>query len=182
MIALLLLLAFVLAVATGVGLTLRRLYGARSEGISPALKAALSAPARSALETYQPMSRLFAEEDFRFLSGLAPALVKRLRRQRRHVMRLYLRELQADFERIYAFCRALAPRSQDPSFATLITKQALSFYGLFVVLQMRCGLGWFLPVRVDTGDLVDAFDRLHQAAQAALQAMASQPIAASQPA
>ena len=95
MTTLFLLLGFLVAVGAGLGLTLRHLFRVRPEGI-------LANPAGdlltgSALETYQPMSRLFAEEDFTFVSGLDPGLRKRLRRSRRQVMRSYLRELRVDF-------------------------------------------------------------------------------------
>lgn len=175
MMTLLLLLGFVVAVVLAGVVTLWRLHRVTHEGITPAVEAQILSPSRSVLETYQPMGRLFAEEDFRFLSGSRPDLVKRLRRQRRQVLRLYLRELRADFERVYAFCRSLAPKSTDPNFAALITQQALSFYGLFLVLHVRCTLGWFMHVRIDTVDLVGAFDRLRQAAQATLLAMTPQP-------
>jgi hypothetical protein len=182
MVTLLLLLSFVLAIGLGAAITLRRLHRVGSEANSPRLDALVLSPTRSALETYQPMSRLFAEEDFHFLARSRPDLVKRLRRQRQQVLRLYLKELRADFERVYAFCRRLAPKSENPNFAALITQQALSFYGLFLVLQVRCTLGWFLHVRVDTTDLVSSFDRLRQAAQATLSAMAPQAVMAGSPA
>ncbi|HYM13608.1 MAG TPA: hypothetical protein VEU62_22900 [Bryobacterales bacterium] len=177
-----LLLGFVLAVALGAVATLRRLHRVAQEGITAAVEAQILSPTRSALETYQPMGRLFAEGDVRFLNRSRPDLVKRLRRQRQQVLRLYLRELRADFERVYAFCRSLAPRSADPNFAALITQQAFSFYGLFLILHVRCTLGWFLHVRIDTMDLVGAFDRLRQAAQATLAAMTPQPAMAGSPA
>lgn len=182
MMTLLLLLGFVVAVVLGAVVTLWRLHRVTQGGITPAVEAQILSPSRSALEIYQPMGRLFAEEDFRFLRGSRPDLVKRLRRQRRQVLRLYLRELRADFERVYAFCRRLAPKSTDPNFAALITQQALSFYGLFLVLHMRCTLGWFLHVRIDTVDLVGAFDRLRQVAQATLLPMTPQPALAGSPA
>ena len=166
----LLLLGFVAAIGLGVSLTLRRLYRPSIQGV-PSVEELTTRPPR---ETYRPMSRLFAEEDFAFLSGQGPGIIKRLRRQRREVLRLYLRELRADFQRLYALCRILAPKSQDPNFAPLITQQALSFYGLFLILQVRCALGWYLHVRVDTVDLVTAFDRLAQAARATLPALMPQ--------
>ncbi|MBI3665619.1 MAG: hypothetical protein HY236_05230 [Acidobacteria bacterium] len=171
MTTLMLLLGAVLALGVGVGLTLRRLYRpAASPGVASAHELTLALTC-SPQETYRPMSRLFAEQDFAFLAGQpgsGTGLVKRLRRQRRGALRLYLREMRADFQRLYALCRLLARNSKDPSFATLVTQQALSFYSLFLILQLRCALGWFLHVRVDTVDLVTAFDRLAQAARASL--------------
>src|SRR5579884_1899439 len=115
MTTLLLLSGFVLALGAGLAGALRKLLYPRPESFPPDFDVQLLR--RSAAESYQPMSRLFAEEDFVFLSRLQPRLLSRLRQQRRRVMRAYLRELRAEFERIYAFCRALALNSSDPNFA-----------------------------------------------------------------
>ena len=167
--------AVIAAAATAFGIVLRRLYWLGPAGLSPALESEILTPTRSAAESYRPMTRLFAEQDFAFLTAFGPQMLQRLLRERRRVLRLYLSELRADFERIYALCRMLAPRSSNPHFAARITQQAFSFYGLLLIVEMRCALGWVLPVRVDTVELVNAVDRLRQAAQASL---APQPVPA----
>ncbi len=165
-------LILIAVVAVGGGLTLRRLSRTRLPAdLGPA---EILSAGRSVGEIYQPMSRLFAEEDFAFLSNAPPGLRKRLRQERRQTLRLYLRQLRGDFERVYAFCRLLARDCTDPNFAPLITQQAMSFYGLLFVMQMRCSMGWFLHVRVDAVDLVGSLDRLWQAAQAAASSMVPQ--------
>jgi len=168
MTTLVLLLTLVMAIGVGVAVMLNRLLRAGSS--RPLAESAIVATVGSGLQTYQPMNRLFAEEDFHFLAGLpqGEGLRTQLRRQRQRVLRLYLRELRADFERLYGWCRQLAPRSQDPNFATLITQQAAAFYGLLLVVHVRSTLGWFLPVRVDAGELVRVFDQLRQAARVSL--------------
>jgi hypothetical protein len=178
---LMLLLGVILAVGLAAALTMRGLL--RATGVMPLAEMEALAAGRSALEAYQPMGRLFAPEDFAFVTehpGASPALSRQLRRQRARVLRLYLRDLRGDFDRLYAFCRLLAPQSQDPSFASLITQQALSFYGLWMVLQVRCSVGWFLHVRVDTVDLVGSLERLREAARAVAMSLAPQqsPLAA----
>jgi hypothetical protein len=175
---LLLILSIVAVLSAGAAIVLRQLRRIGPEGLRADFVSQLLAPAnRSVVETYQPMTRLFSEEDFAFLAEAGPGLLQRLRRQRRQVMRLYLGELRADFAQVYAFCRMLAQKSADPNFATLITQQAFSFYSLLLVLHVRCTLGWFLHVRVDMVDVVGAFERLRQAAQAAAAAMAPQQAA-----
>jgi len=124
-----------------------------------------------ALEAFQPMSRLFAEEDFAFLAARDPQhprLWKALRRHRRRVLRLFLQELRSEFQRVYEVCRHLAPASPDPSFGPLITRQAAAFYALFLLVDLRCALGWFLPLRVDPTGLLAPLGRLRGAAQACL--------------
>ncbi|HZS50480.1 MAG TPA: hypothetical protein VFA54_06460 [Bryobacterales bacterium] len=180
---LLLLLGFIAAAAGGTGIALWRLYRTGPEAQSiPALVSEISNPRRSALEVYQPMSRLFAEDDFALVGRLKPDLLKRLRRQRQRVLRLYLREIRIGFGRLHTLCRILAPRSHDPNFAARITQQALTFYGLFLILEFRCALGWFLHVRVDTVDLVGALAQLRQAAQSVLADMNSGTALAGSPA
>ena len=178
MMTLMLLLGVILGVGLAAALTMWRLLRPHTAvGMPPAELEALAA-GRSVLESYQPMSRLFAEEDFAFVAahpGASRREGQQLRRRRRRILRLYLRDVRRDFERLYAFCRLLAPKSQDPGFASLITQQALAFYGLWMVLQVRCSLGWFLHVRVDTVDLVGALDRLREAARATALALAPRP-------
>ncbi len=180
---LLLLLGFIAAVDAGTAIALWRLYRTGPEGQAPpALVSEILHPRRSALEVYQPMSRLFAEDDFALVGRLKPDLQKRLRRQRQHVLRLYLREIRIGFARLHTLCRILAPRSHDPNFAARVTQQALTFYGLFLVLEFRCALGWFLHVRVDTVDLIAALSQLRQAAQSVLADMNSGAALAGSPA
>ena len=169
-----LLLLFVAAVAVGLGAALWRIFRPGPQTLSPEFLAVLLQPRRSVLDVYRPMNRLFADEDFRFISSVQPQMLRRLRRQRARVLRLYLRDLQAAFARVHALCRSLAPKSQDPNFAVLTSRQALTFYSLLAVLRLRCALGWYLHVRVDTVDLVHALDRLTQAAQATLASLAPQ--------
>src|SRR5215471_20655160 len=56
------------------------------------------------LARYEPMGRLLAEEDFVFLAaqpGYRPEIGAKLRRERRQIFRLYLRELSRDFHRLH---------------------------------------------------------------------------------
>lgn len=126
-------------------------------------------------EVYRPLERLFATQDFDFLATFGerrPDLRQRLRRERRRVLLLYLAELRADFTRLYGLCRLLAPRSQDPGFASRVTRQALAFYGLWALVCAGCWLGWFGHARTFSFELIGAFERLRQAARATLPAAA----------
>ncbi len=178
---LLLLLGLVAAMGAGVVLTLWRLTRSGPRRLDWSRDSELLLSTGSALETYQPMSRLFAEEDLEFLAtqvGFRPALEKRLRRQRKQVFRLYLREVRADFARIYALARAIIPLSQNPAFAGLVTRQAASFYVLLAIIRLRCMLGWYRHVSVETIDLVTAFERLREAARASAAVLTAVPVRA----
>lgn len=176
----LLLLAFVAVAGAGLAVSLWRLFNPRQAGSMPAGLGEILAATRSPLETYQPLSRLFAEEDFTFLAaerGAPPGAAKLLRRSRCTVLRLYLRQMRAEFRQLHLLCRVLAPQAADPDFATRVARQALAFHGLMLVLEVRCALGWVLPVRVDAGKLVAALDQLRQAARASLAVPTPQLIA-----
>jgi hypothetical protein len=169
------LLGLVGLIGFGVAVVLRELRGASGDRDWQAVEGRLLSPAHS--EIYGPMGRLFSDEDFIFLRsqpGFQRGLEDRLRHQRRHALRCYLRELRADFRQLYGLCRFRARTSGDPDFATLITQQALIFYGLFLALQVRCYLGWLFHARVDANELVSAFDRLLQVARASIGAMTQQ--------
>jgi hypothetical protein len=90
---------------------------------------------------YQAMGRLFSEEDCRFVGGHAGAM-RRWTSQRRRAMRLYLKQLRADFQFSWSICRLLTPVSQDPDFATMLVKQWIQFHILYGVLNARCALGY----------------------------------------
>ena len=118
------------------------------------------------------MHRLFSTRDFSFLNE-QPDLRGRLRRHRVRVMRLYLRQLRADFGEIYALARTMIPTSLDGDFASTITLQALRFHGLMLAVELRCAVGWFVPVQVEAGGLVEAVDRLREAVRVSM--LAPQP-------
>jgi hypothetical protein len=95
-------------------------------------------PSRPPLETYRPMTRLFSEKDFAFLAAAGPAgsaMLARLRRQRRDVMRLYLRQARLDFDRLHRACRNAALRSRDSKLASKIARQAFLFYFRLALLR-----------------------------------------------
>ncbi len=164
-------LAVVVALGAGLAIVLRRLLRPDTAGSASHSMADLLSSGRRAPETYRPMTRLFAEQDFAFLSGWPGSdgtLVRRLRRQRAGVLRLYLRELRADFQRLHGFARALVPTSADPEFAATVFQCALRFHALWALVALRCSLGWFVPLRAETTALVAAMDRLRETARLAL--------------
>src|SRR5215471_17551322 len=66
------------------------------------------------LARYEPMGKLLREEDFRFLAsqaGYRPEIGANLRRERRRIFRLYLRELSNDFHRLHAEARLIVAAS-----------------------------------------------------------------------
>ena len=132
----------------------------------------------SALESYRPLCRVLAQEDFIFLAAQPrsrPDLLRRLRRKRREVLHLYLKQLRADFRDVHRICRVLSAKSRDPAFAALVSQQAMKFYGRLLVVHACCFLGWPFFAQMDVIGLVASLDRLREAMRAALVVMAPQP-------
>jgi len=81
---------------------------------------------------YRPMERLLADGDYRFLAsfpGLSPALLKRMRAERRRIFRSYLCCLREDFGRVHTATRLLLLHSnQDrPDLALELLRQRTVF-------------------------------------------------------
>jgi hypothetical protein len=175
----LILLALVSAIAVALGMELIRLFGqAPGAAELPQLAAELSGP-----DKYRPVERLFDEADARFLrSRMANSseLEKRLRRSRRQVMQSYLRVFRRDFEQAWNVGRFLAPFSDDPNFGVTLVAQLLTFYRLYVSLEMRMLLHGYQP-GVEVSQLLSALRQVRRIALTTLtsvEQMAIQPSAA----
>ncbi len=126
----------------------------------------------SASGMYRPVERLFDDRDFDLVkrSGAGKAALRRFRSQRRRILRLYLCELRRDFLRLWRLGRYLAPLSQNPDFAALVSRQFLTFHLLYASIQIR----YLLLGSAATSDLrgvVSAFESLRTAARRTLDAM-----------
>ncbi len=74
------------------------------------------APEDFSINRYQPMSRLISGEDLEFLAtqpGYRAEVGARLRRERRRILRMYLRDLARDFARLHAAARKLVSDSPE---------------------------------------------------------------------
>jgi hypothetical protein len=131
------------------------------------LKANLSAP-----DAYRPMQRLFSEDDSAYLAargGADPKVLRKLRNARRKSMFLYLGQVRRDFRTTWSICRFLAPFSDDPEFGTLLARQLVVFYGLYLMVSLRCLLGACGYVQLDITSLIDVVTSMRQAALGAFE-------------
>jgi len=166
-------------IGAGLALTFLRVARVRRRSSAAVLGREMVRTGRSPLETYAPMGRLLAREDWEFVNGPArlPLSVRRhFRRQRRKILSLYLRDLRADFGRVYALCRELAPYSPDPGFAAEVTRQALLFHAQWLAVELRAALGWSWTTPTRASELVAAFDRLYHAARVTGEAFEARPV------
>jgi arginyl-tRNA synthetase len=116
--------------------------------------------AEFSLARYEPMTRLLAEDDFEFLSaqaGFRPEIGAKLRRRRKQILRLYVRELAADFHRLHAAARRIAAESpaDHAALVAILMRQQLTFWRAMAMLEVRL----MIPgMTVDVRGLVEAVE------------------------
>ncbi|MGD1095933.1 MAG: hypothetical protein ABSB35_28570 [Bryobacteraceae bacterium] len=117
------------------------------------------------LERYEPMSRLLAEEDFIFLAaqpGYRPEMGAKLRRERRRIFRLYLRELAQDFRSLHREARAMVAESQadHSELVGLLIRQRLVFLGAMTMVELRLAASRFSLGNVDVRGLLESIEAM----------------------
>ena len=101
------------------------------------------------------MARLLAAEDFEFLAshpGYRPEIASKLRRSRRRVFRLYLRELASDFHCLHARARKMVAESgeEQAALVSVLMRQQLAFWRAMWTIEFRMmtpGLAGGIEVR-----------------------------------
>ena len=117
---------------------------------------------------YEPMKRLLSEEDFDFLKqkpGVSPALIRRMRLQRRKVFRAYLLELASDFNKLHEEARLMltvAPEEYSDLVGILMRSQ-LRFWSALAGVEMRLTLHAMGIGRVDIRGLLAPLETLNAA-------------------
>jgi len=113
------------------------------------------------LSRYAPMARLLSEEDVEFVRaqpGYTPAIERKFLRERRQVLRLYLRQLAADFERLHVRARVVAaslPAAESALVGSLIRQQVRFWYEM-TAIRVRLSLAWTGLGSVDVSGLFHA--------------------------
>lgn len=84
------------------------------------------------IDRYRPMERLLREQDYEFLNsqpGYHPSIARQLRRQRRSILRIYLRSLSVDFDRLYraGFEMALMSQTDRQDLLTSLARCKFAF-------------------------------------------------------
>ena len=117
---------------------------------------------------YQPMERLLDEADFRFLASQPdcdPAMVRRLRAERRRIFRSYLRHMQRDFNRVSgALAAILLTAAQDrPELSQELLRQKSRFAMAMLSAHFRLVLHGFGIGTVDASGMIGSLDALRAA-------------------
>src|SRR5258708_2592193 len=152
------------ALACGVGLS-RMLLRYRD---TARLDAAGCDSPEVALTRYSVLARLTGEKDEQFLRtlpGSSAETVKRLRRERRAILRLYLRELAADFHRLHRAARQMvsAAPQEHAALVGLLAWQQLTFWRRLTAIEVRLALVPIGLPRVDCAPLLDIVESLRGA-------------------
>lgn len=110
---------------------------------------------------YRPMLRLLAEDDYEFLLAVSkdPAVVKRLRAERRRIFRMYLNNLVRDFSRLHRAARVLVLEAEEErsDVAERLIRIRLNF--VLAVFAVRCRLALH-TVGIGTVDVRALIDSL----------------------
>lgn len=115
------------------------------------------------IERYRPMMRLLDAGDLEFLRsqpGFTPRMVSKLRAQRSHIFRGYLRCLNNDFGRVCAAIKLVMLQSKHdrPDLASALLKSQMMFAGGMMVIQGRLLLYRWGVCGVDVSTVVKTFD------------------------
>lgn len=121
--------------------------------------------ANFSIASYRPMLRLLAEDDFKYFAsqpGVSSAAVEALRKERRRVFKLYLRNLIKDFHRLHLAARmTLIYSAEDrPELAQTLIRQRATFAFAVISVEFRlvlhaAGLG-----AVDGSELLGALENM----------------------
>jgi hypothetical protein len=115
------------------------------------------------MDRYRPMMRLLDREDFQFLStqpGYTKELATKLRIQRCQIFRAYLRNLDADFNRICMALKGVLLHSDidRPDLASTLIQHQLAFALRRMTIQFHVVLFRYDIGAVDVSALVQLFD------------------------
>jgi hypothetical protein len=117
------------------------------------------------MERYRPMARLLGGEDASFLSRNTncPKVAARWERSRRRIIRLYLRELVADFQYLHAQARALVAQSpeQYSSLLPMLFRQQITFWRLLAMIELRLSLSG-LNRKINVEEIVQMMEAMQQ--------------------
>ena len=115
-------------------------------------------------ERYKPVARLLSEQDFDYISGLAGCdrrMAADFRSRRVKLMRQYLREMSADFDRLQAIGQLMVEAgTAGRELRELLFQQRLRFTLSMLSAQLQIA-GFSAGItRVDTAGLVGALNGL----------------------
>jgi hypothetical protein len=134
----------------------------RPERIFPVTAESLN---QLSVDRYRPMLRLLDEGDFRILRaqpGCTAEMAQKVRQQRYHIFKGYLRSLDSDFQKVSSALRTLisqAPEDRPDLAGVLLRTEILFVFGMWMVRARLWLYGWGVG-SVNVAPLVQMFNRL----------------------
>jgi hypothetical protein len=91
---------------------------------------------------YTPMLRLLSDEDLHYLAsrpGYRPEIGRKLKRERRRIFRMYLKELACDFCAIHAQAREMVAHAREEHAALVgsLMWQQITFWRAMTAIELR---------------------------------------------
>ncbi len=137
-----------------------RLNGYRGYAAKKSERSAGFSSAGFSMERYQPLARLMANSDLTFVSQKTgcPEIAARWSSARRRIIRLYLKDLAADFRCLHADARALVAESpeQNSELVNVLMRQQLVFWREMASVELWLTASWLGIGRGSAGRLVEA--------------------------
>ncbi len=114
---------------------------------------------------YRLMKRLLSEDEFRFLSrqaGYTAELGRKLRKERRNIFRMYLKNLKRDFNRLYTGATILMVYSDidRPELASALFSIRINFYAALVRVNLRLAMHAFGLEMMDVTPMLQSLEFL----------------------
>jgi hypothetical protein len=117
-------------------------------------------------ERYQPLARLLGGEDVHFLRRniRCPKAAARWDRSQRRIVRLYLKELAADFHCLHSKARIIVAESPEQYSALIpvLFRQQLTFWKTLATIELRLTLGGLHVTAASVEELVQAIDAIQR--------------------
>lgn len=127
--------------------------------------------------SYEPMRRLFSEQDIESLRRAGRLdLASKLFQSRRRVMRIYLRRLRSDYLRLWSICRLLTPITEEEGFTSRLIRQYVRFHMLYAAIEIRCALGLFANSNQDIERLTELLAQMKHETAGLLRPNAAAPL------
>jgi hypothetical protein len=118
------------------------------------------------LDRYRPMARLLSGEDAGFLrqQTSCPKVAARWERSRRRIIRLYLKELAADFNGLHAKARSLVAESpeQCAGLVPVLFRLQFTFWRALLLIELQLALGRLNAVKINPEGLVQTMEAMRR--------------------
>jgi hypothetical protein len=118
------------------------------------------------LDRYRPLARLLAGADAHFLrqNVHCPTAVAMWDRSQRRIVRLYLKELAADFYGLHSKARVMVAESPEQYHALIpiLFQQQVTFWRRLAAIELRLALGGLHVTPANVEELVRSIDALQR--------------------